>query len=91
MLDGIVVSVALPEIGDDVGLQGAELQWVTAYTLPLGAGRALAGLGAACAIPAALALTTAVTEEGAIATRCSAGCPPPSTSEWSVGPCSAGS
>jgi uncharacterized protein YqeY len=108
MLDGIVVSVALPEIGDDVGLQGAELQWViTAYTLPLGAfllvggraadlfgrrrllvaglcafaagsllaglsraaipllaGRALAGLGAACAIPAALALTTAVTREG---------------------------
>ncbi len=38
MLDGIVVSVALPEIGDDVGLRGAELQWViTAYTLPLGA------------------------------------------------------
>ncbi|HEV3376130.1 MAG TPA: GatB/YqeY domain-containing protein [Thermoleophilaceae bacterium] len=108
MLDGIVVSVALPEIGDDVGLRGAELQWViTAYTLPLGAfllvggraadlfgrrrllvaglcafaagsllaglsraalpliaGRALAGLGAACAIPAALALTTAVTREG---------------------------
>jgi EmrB/QacA subfamily drug resistance transporter len=108
MLDGIVVSVALPEIGDDVGLRGAELQWViTAYTLPLGAfllvggraadllgrrrllvagmcafaagsllaglssaalpliaGRALAGLGAACAIPAALALTTAVTKEG---------------------------
>jgi EmrB/QacA subfamily drug resistance transporter len=108
MLDGIVVSVALPEIGDDVGLRGAELQWIiTAYTLPLGAfllvggraadllgrrrllviglcafaagsllaglsraavpliaGRALAGLGAACAIPAALALTTAVTREG---------------------------
>jgi MFS family permease len=108
MLDGIVVSVALPEIGDEVGLAGAELQWViTAYTLPLGAfllvggrtadllgrrrllvaglcafaagsllaglsraaapllaGRALAGLGAACAIPAALALTTAVTEAG---------------------------
>jgi EmrB/QacA subfamily drug resistance transporter len=108
MLDGIVVSVALPEIGDEVGLRGAEVQWViTAYTLPLGAfllvggraadllgrrrllvaglcafaagsllaglsraaipliaGRALAGLGAACAIPAALALTTAVTKEG---------------------------
>jgi MFS family permease len=38
MLDGIVVSVALPEIGDHVGLRGAELQWViTAYTLQLGA------------------------------------------------------
>jgi MFS family permease len=108
MLDGMVVAVALPAIGDDVGLQGAELQWaVTAYTVPLGAclllggrladrhgrrrvllaglalfalgslgagvadsaaallaSRAVAGIGAALAIPAALALVTAATRQG---------------------------
>src|SRR5215208_1132793 len=108
MLDGMSVSVALPEIGRDVGLHGSELQFViTAYTVPLGsflliggraadrwgrrrvlvcgltgltagslaaglagspgpllAGRAVAGLGGALAIPAALGLVTAVTSSG---------------------------
>jgi MFS family permease len=43
---------------------GSLLAGVSRAALPLLAGRALAGLGAACAIPAALALTTAVTKEG---------------------------
>ena len=47
MLDGMSVSVALPEIGDDVGLEGAELQFVvTAYTVPLGSFLLLGGRAA---------------------------------------------
>ena len=102
-LDGMVVTVALPAIQDDLGTGRADLQWVvTAYTLSLGAfllvggragdlygrrrmlvigmtvfalaslaaglapstaalltARAVQGIGAALAIPAALALLTA--------------------------------
>jgi EmrB/QacA subfamily drug resistance transporter len=36
-VDGMVVSVALPSVGSDLGFAGADLQWVvTAYTLALG-------------------------------------------------------
>ncbi len=103
MLDGMVVTVALPAIEHDLGTAHADLQWVvTAYTLSLGAfllvggragdlygrrralvaglvifalaslaaglaratgpllaARAVQGLGAAFAVPAALALLTA--------------------------------
>ncbi len=103
MLDGMVVTVALPAIKRDLGTAQADLQWVvTAYTLSLGAfllvggragdlygrrralvaglavfafaslaaglahatgpllaARAVQGLGAALAVPAALALLTA--------------------------------
>jgi len=103
MLDGMVVTVALPAIEQDLGTAHADLQWVvTAYTLSLGAfvlvggragdlygrrrtlvaglvvfalaslaaglapatepllaARAVQGLGAALAVPAALALLSA--------------------------------
>jgi predicted MFS family arabinose efflux permease len=103
MLDGMVVTVALPAIERELGTARADLQWVvTAYTLPLGAfllvggragdlygrrralvaglvtfalaslaaglaratgpllaARAVQGIGAALAVPAALALLTA--------------------------------
>lgn len=108
MLDGMVVSVALPAIQRDLAISTSNLQWVvTAYTVSLGAfllvggraadrvgrrrmlttglalfaaaslaaavarapwlllsARALAGLGAALALPAALGLLTASIPEG---------------------------
>jgi EmrB/QacA subfamily drug resistance transporter len=108
MLDGMVVTVALPAIERDLGTSHADLQWVvTAYTVSLGsflliggragdlygrrralvaglcvfalaslaaglapstaallAARAVQGLGAALAIPAALALLTAAYRQG---------------------------
>jgi EmrB/QacA subfamily drug resistance transporter len=107
MLDGMVVTVALPAIERDLGTAHADLQWVvTAYTLSLGsfllvggragdlygrrrtlvaglvvfalaslaaglapsttsllAARAVQGVGAALAVPAALALLTAAYRE----------------------------
>lgn len=108
MLDGMVVSVALPVIQRDLHISTSNLQWVvTAYTVTMGAfllvggraadrlgrrrmlvtglalfssasllaavarapwllmsARALAGLGAALALPAALGLLIASTPEG---------------------------
>src|SRR5215213_7254358 len=47
VLDVTIVAIALPAIGDDLGVSTAELQWVvSAYTLTFGGGLLLAGRAA---------------------------------------------
>jgi MFS family permease len=133
MLDGMVVTVALPAIERELGTARADLQWVvTAYTLSLGAfllvggragdlygrrralvaglvvfalaslaaglaratgpllaARAVQGLGAALAVPAALALLTAAFRQQRSASRRSGRSRPRWRRGWSPGSCSA--
>src|SRR5919108_351366 len=74
--DGLAVAIALPRLRDDLGAAAIDAQWVlTAFGLTFGGGlllvaaRAVQGLGAAAAVPAALALIGSLVPEGRARTR----------------------